>query len=429
MTENFMQNLSRRDTLKLAVQAGLVAALAPLAVSAAEESTKKIRLGVIGTGDRGTGLLQVALAFPEVEVPALCDINPQHLKHAQDIVEKKLGKRPEGYDKDDHDYRRLVARDDIDAVIIATPQELHVEQAIDSMKAGKFVGSEVPAACTVDECFALVKAAKEFKGRYMMLENYLYSQPNMMVLNMVQQGLFGELTYGFGGYIHEIRSMRFTAKGDLTWRGENVLHTRGIVYPTHAIGPVCRWMGINKDDKLQTLVAMDSKPLSNQIWAAQKFGKDSSQAKIQFENGDTNQCLIRTANGRLIEVRYDTASPRPPGMGQYSLQGTKASFESALGERKIYFEGKSPKEQWEDLAKYEPEYNHPYWAKRGDEAKKSGHGGGDYFVISDFLESVRTGESKVDAIDAATWSCVRPLSEKSIREGNKPQEIPDFTKV
>jgi hypothetical protein len=188
-------------------------------------------------------------------------------------------------------------------------------------------------------------------------------------------------------------------------------------------------MGINKTDTLKTVVAMDSKALSNQIWAAEKFGADSKQAKINFENGDTNQALVRTAQGRLIEVRYDTASPRPPGMGQYSLQGTKASYESAVGERKIYLEGKSPKEHWEDLAKYESQYNHPYWAQRGAEASKSGHGGGDYFVISDFLESVRSGQPAVDVIDAVTWSCIRPLSEKSIREGNTPQQIPDFSKA
>ena len=142
----------------------------------------------------------------------------------------------------------------------------------------------------------------------------MFMQHVMIINQMVKAGVFGDLTYGFGGYIHEIRNMRFKKDGSLTWRGENVLHTRGIVYPTHAIGPVCRWMGINKDDKLQTLVAMDSKALSNRIWAAEKFGESSEQAKINFENGDTNQALIRTTKGRLIEVRYDTSSPRPPGI-------------------------------------------------------------------------------------------------------------------
>jgi hypothetical protein len=241
--------------------------------------------------------------------------------------------------------------------------------------------------------------------------------------------VFGDLTYGFGSYIHEIRDMRFKKDGSLTWRGENVLHTRGIVYPTHAIGPVCRWMGINVDDRLETLVAMDSKPAGTKAFAAEKFGADSEAAKVDFENGDTNQALIRTRQGRLIEVRYDTSSPRPNGMGQYSLQGTKGSYDSAFGLRKVFLEGKSPAEQWEPLEKYQAEYDHPYWAKRGDEAESAGHGGGDFFVISDFLQAVRTGKSPIDIYDALTWTSVLPLSEQSIRAGSQPVQVPDFRKA
>jgi hypothetical protein len=252
----------------------------------------------------------------------------------------------------------------------------------------------------------------------------------MMVQNMVEKGLFGDLTYGFGAYIHEIRNMRFEKDGSLTWRGQNVLHNRGIVYPTHALGPVCRWMKIDgTNDKLETLIAMDSKPAGNKVYAAQKFGPDSEQAKINWENGDTNQALIRTQRGRLIEVRYDTASPRPAGMGQYSLQGTKASYDSAFGLRKIYIEGRSKPEEWEDLEKYESEYNHPYWAKQGQQAKSTAHGGGDWFVIGDFLQAIRTGQSPIDIYDAVTWTSVRPLSEQSIRSGNQPVVVPDFRKT
>jgi predicted dehydrogenase len=412
-----------------AIGAGLTLALGDRLAAADDTSpsaSEKVRLGFIGVGDRGTGLLKVALQYPQVQVPVICDIAPGAVKRAQDLVEKARGARPEGFDEDPHDYRRMLARDDFDAVIIATPQELHCEMAVDSMKAGKFVGSEVPACVSVEECWTLVKSAKAHNGKYMMLENYLYSQPVMMIQQMVNQGVFGDLTYGFGGYIHEIRGMRFEKNGSLTWRGENVLHTRGIVYPTHAIGPVCRWMGVNVSDQLQTLVAMDSKPAGNRAFAVEKFGPDSAQAKVDFENGDTNQALIRTKMGRLIEVRYDTASPRPSGMGQYSLQGTKASYESALGERKIFIEGKSPAHQWEPLEKYQDQYQHPYWKEHGADASKAGHGGGDFFVIGDFLRAVQSGKSAIDVIDAVTWTSVRPLSEQSIREGNKPMQIPDF---
>lgn len=423
-------DMTRRDALKLAAASGLAVALhraVPAAFAADNAgSPKPIRVGFIGVGDRGTGLLRVMLAFPGVEIPAVCDTDPKHLTRAQDIVEKSRHKRPDGFGDDPYAYRKLLARDDIDAVLIATPQELHAEMAIDAMNAGKAVGSEVPACVHVNECHALVAAQRKNNAMFMMLENYLYSQPVMMIQHMVDQGVFGDLTYGYGSYIHEIRFMRFNKDGSLTWRGDNVLHTRGIVYPTHAIGPVCRWMGINKDDKLVNLVCMDSKSAGNQAYAAEKFGNDSPQAKIHWENGDTSQCLIRTAQGRLIEVRYDTASPRPSGMGQYSLQGTKASFESAVGERKIYIEGKSKPHQWEDLEQYRPQYEHPYWKDRGAEAAKSGHGGGDYFVISDFLDAIRTGKSAIDIYDAVTWTSIRPLSEESVRNGNKPIAIPDF---
>lgn len=432
-----MSNLiSRREALTRAAGVGMAAALASVTpsvfaagLSSVTDTKKPIRLGIIGTGGRGTALLEVALHFPEVQVPVLCDIDPNHLKHAQDIVEKSRGDRPEGFEKGPEDYRRMLARDDFDAVIIATPQELHSEMAIAAMKARKFVGSEVPACVTLDECTALVKAHRETGTGYAMLENYIYGQPAMMIQNMVDQGVFGELTYGYGSYIHQLRWMRFNKDGGLTWRGDNVLHTRGIVYPTHGAGPVCRWMGINRGDKLKTLVCMDSKSAGNQAYAAKKFGANSPEAKIHWENGDTNLCLIRTEQGRLIEICYDTASMRPSNLSTYSLQGTTAAYGAALGDHKIYIEGVSKDDQWEPLEKYKDKYQSKYWAERGAEASKAGHGGGDYFVISDFLDAIHTGKSAVDVVDAATWTSIRPLSEKSCRGGSIPVDVPDFSKV
>jgi predicted dehydrogenase len=428
-----MNDPTRRDVLKMAAATGVVlttpGALAAAATAAATQPTdgaKALRVGFIGVGDRGTALLRIMLKFPAVRVTAVCDIDGPNLVRGLDVVEKVHGHRPEGYGNGPHDYRRLLARDDVDAVVIGTPQEGHAEQCIDAMKAGKFVGVEVPACVSIDECHALVRTRRETKAGYMMLENYLYGQPVMMVQRMVDRGVFGDLTYGFGAYIHEIRGMRFNKDGSLTWRGRNVLKNRGVVYPTHAIGPVCRWMGVNDGDRLETLVAMDSKPAGTRAFAVEKFGPDSAAAKVEFENGDTNHALIRTAKGRLIEVRYDTSSPRPSGMGQYSLQGTKASYESAFGVRNVYIEGRSPEHKWEPLEKYEPEYQHPYWARHAGAAGATGHGGGDWFVIADFLRAARTGQSPIDVVDAVTWSAVRPLSEQSIRAGSQPVPFPKF---
>jgi len=425
-----VNEISRRTALQLAIGAGAVALLTTPDSSRAADEDKKIRIGFIGVGDRGTGLLKITLRFPNVEVPAVCDINPPALNRAGELVEKALGKRPEEYGESPEAYKKLLARDDIDAVVLGTPQELHAAMTIDSFKAGKFVGSEVPACTTIQECDEMIRAHRQTKVGYMLLENYLYSSYVMRVQNMVDQGLFGELTYGFGAYIHEIRSMKFNKDGTLTWRGRNVLKNRGLVYPTHAIGPVCRWMGVDgKRDRMETLVAMDTKSIATQLYAAEKFGADSEAAKIKFENGDTSIAMVRTTQGKLIEVRYDTASPRPAGMGQYSLQGTKGAYDSAFGIRNVYFEGENSSHNWESLEKYAARYQHPYWKQESEQAKTTGHGGGDWFVMKDFLRAARTGDSPVDIYDAVAWTSIRPLSEQSIRGGSLPVAVPDFRKA
>lgn len=419
--------VNRRDFLKIAAGGAVALSVgAHSAGAAAADSPKKVRMAFLGVGDRGTGLLKVALLHPDVDIPCICDINEQHLNRALDLVEKARGYRPEGFSKGPYDYRRMLKRPGFDAVLIATPQELHAEQAVDSMHADKFVGSEVPACTTIDECWDLVEARQKSGTGYMMLENYVYSEPVMQITNMAEKGVFGDLTYGYGAYIHEIRSMRFNPDGSLTWRGHNVADHTGIVYPTHAIGPVCKWMKVNEQDRLVSVVTLASKSAANHDYAVEKFGAESAAAKVHFKNGDTNNGLVKTEKGRLIEIRYDTASPRPSGMGQYALQGTKASYEAAFGLHKLFIEGRSPEHTWEDLEKYRDEYEHPYWKEHGEQAKKSGHGGGDFFVIRDFIDAVRTGDIPIDVYDAVSWSSIRPLSSDSIAGGGKPTMIPDF---
>ena len=348
------------------------------------------------------------------------------LLSVSDLVKEFKGNVPAGFNRGPDDYRRLLARDDMHAVLIATPQEDHARMAIDAMKAGKFAASEVPACTTLDECWELVRTQRKTKSGYMLLENYRYGEPLMQVAHMAAKGLFGELTYAECSYIHEIRDMRFNKDGSLTWRGENVRKNIGDIYPTHSVGPVCGWMGVNRTDRLVSLVTMASKSAALEEYAARRFGNGSAPAKIKFLNGDTNNTLIRTALGRLIAVRYDTASPRPPGMGQYSLQGTRGAYQSAFGEHKVFIEGRTRQHTWEPLDAYKSEYQHPYWAERGQEARKTNHGGGDFFVLADLIDAVRTGVSPIDVIDAATWSCIRPLSALSLERGSAAVDFPDF---
>ncbi|MGQ9574153.1 MAG: Gfo/Idh/MocA family protein [Thermoguttaceae bacterium] len=421
--------IHRRELLRLGAAGGLAGFASELtAAPAAEEKPRPIRIGVIGVGSRGTYLLSLALAAG-AEVPALCDIKPPHLSRAIDMVAKaRDGRRPAGYPHGPTDYRRMLQRDDLEAVIIGTPMPLHGQMSIDALRAGKHVLSEVAAAMTLEESWGIVHAAEQTGRIYMLSENCCYWPQVMMILNMVRQGLFGELTFAECGYVHDCRGIMFEADGTLTWRGEMARDYQGNLYPTHALGPVAQWLGINRGDRMVSLVSASTKQASLQEYVRRRFPADHPARKIAFRHGDSVSTLIRTARGVLIDLRYDVNSARPvPTTVYYALQGTKASYESRIDS--IWIDGRSKQYKWEPVSKYAQEFEHPLWTNWSKEAAGTGHGGGDFFVVNEFLRTVRTGgPSPIDAYDAAAWSSIIPLSAKSMAEGGAPQEIPDFTR-
>jgi predicted dehydrogenase len=404
--------------------AGLTAGLASAAPAGGEAP---IRLGVIGTGGRGTYLLGLALAG-KVEVPALCDVKPANLARAVDLVAKaRGGRKPAGYSAGPLDYRRLLDRDDLDAVVLGTPMQWHARMAIDALRAGKHVLSEVAAAMTLEECWGLVRAAEETGKLYMLSENCCYYDYTLMILEMVRRGLFGELTFAECGYVHNCTSLFFEADGRFTWRGEMIRDYGGNTYPTHALGPVAQWLSINRGDRLVRLVAGATGRSSLMKYVKGRFPEGHPARQIRYRASDSTNVLIETAKGACIDLRFDLFSPRPVvSTTYYSLQGTKASYESRSGS--IWIEGRSHGDTWEPAANYAREFEHPLWSAQRRQAAGSGHGGIDYFVVDQFLAAVRRGgPSPIDCYDAAAWSAVIPLSAKSLAEGGKPQEIPDFT--
>ena len=419
------ETVTRREALKLGAAAGVLAGAARRA--AAATGPKPIRFGFIGVGGRGTGLLQQALAHEGVEVTAICDIDEAHLNRGIDLVRKARGNEPAGHSAGPTDYRRLLTRDDVDAVLIATPMQLHGRMAADSLRAGKHVLSEVAAAVTVDECLDLVRAQKESGRTYMLAENVCYYRANLIVLNMIEQGLFGELTYAECGYVHDCRSLLFNGDGSLTWRGELARQESGNWYPTHSLGPVAQWLGINRGDRLVSLVSRSSPAVGVKDYATKRFGADHPTTKLPWR-GDSNTSLLSTERGRVIELRFDTSSARPhPTTTYFTLQGATASYHDREAVPSIWVDGKSKEVAWQSINDYAAEYEHPLWKQWAEQAAKTGHGGADFFVMLEFLETLRTGRpSPIDAVDAAAWSCVIPLSAKSVREGGAPQEIPDF---
>jgi len=397
------------------------------AASVAKGGEKVVRIGMVGVGNRGTGLLRNFLDLPGVEIPAICDINEANLERGQAVVEKAGRKRPEGYSNGLEDFRRMVRRDDLNAVVTATPWEWHAPVAVAAMKAGKYAAVEVPAAITLEECWDLVNTSEQTGMPCMLLENVCYFRNVLMVLNMIRQGVLGELVHAEAGYQHDVRGGKVLPSGDLRWRGVHATKRNANVYPTHPIGPVAWWMNINRGDRFTYLVSMSTKSRGLNNYVRKRFGPDHPNAKREFLQGDINTSLIKTANGLTVTLYHDTNLPRPYNL-ILRVQGTEGIYSGTL--EKIYIEGRSPKAHtWEDTERYYEQYQHPIWKALGQTASEYGHGGGDYIELHQFVKAVRNKtQTPIDVYDAATWSVITPLTEQSVASSSAPVDFPDFTR-
>ncbi|HTP33386.1 MAG TPA: Gfo/Idh/MocA family oxidoreductase [Candidatus Acidoferrales bacterium] len=431
-----MEN-SRRDLLKLAGLAfvGQVSDLPmraqPAAKSVAEmpfTGKENVRLGVIGTGGRGTSLVDNFSSVPGVSITALCDIVKEKVQRAQTRLDRagKASQKISTYTEGDHAFEQLVKQDDLDLVVIATPWVWHTPMAVAAMKAGKHVAVEVPAARTLDECWELVNTSEATRRHCIQLENCCYGYNEMMVLNMVRAGLFGDLTHGGAAYNHDLRSILFSPNGEGQWRRFEHLNRNGNLYPTHGLGPVAHYMDINRGDRFDTLVSMSSISGGLQQYRKDKLPADDPRQKEVYKEGDFNVSLIRTVKGRVIELEHNVSSPQPYDRINL-IAGTKGIFRDYPP--RVYFDG-APREEFTSLDAYKAQYEPALWKKIGEMAKElGGHGGMDFVMAYRLIECVKQGlPPEIDVYDAAAWSAPGPLSEASIAQGSAPQKFPDFTR-
>lgn len=388
-----------------------------------------VRWGLVGLGERGAMHLEALLRIEGCEVTALCDPWAPALGQAVATL-AKAGRRPAAaFGDGQRDYLRLLDRPDVDAVILSTPWEQHVEQAVATMRAGKHVFIEVPAAVTLDECWQLVDTAEATRRHCMMLENVCYGRDELMVLNMCRQGLFGDLTHAEASYIHDLR---FQAKqiewGTGSWRLAHYERRDGNVYPTHGLGPVAQFLNVNRGDAFGTLVSMSSPSLGLAQYAAREFPPDHPRNRARYRCGDMNTSLVKTARGRTIMVQHDVSTPRPYSRHNH-VQGTRGAF--AGFPSRIAVEGRTDVHKWDtDMAKWYAEFDHPLWQRVGEVAQKvGGHGGMDFVMLWRLVQCLRKGlPLDQDVYDAAAWSAIAPLSELSVARGGSVVDVPDFTR-
>jgi predicted dehydrogenase len=431
---------SRREFLKLS---GFAAAGATLAGStfgqscvhaapaASPDKTKPIdlvRIGFVGVGNRGSHLAGLLLDMDGVEIRAVGDLVEDRAKNIQSLAGTKGKAKPEVYCQGERDFERMCDRKDLDLIVTATPWEWHTPICVAAMKAGKHAATEVPASWTIEQCWELVETSEKTGRHCVMLENVCYFRNVMMVLNMVRQGLLGELVHCECGYQHDVRGYQedTTPGAKPSWRRQEALAHNGNLYPTHPIGPVAQWLNINRGDRFDYIVSVSSKSVGVPAYFKEKLGADHPLAREPLKQGDVNTSIIRTVNGSTVTLYYDTQLPRPYDL-ILRVQGTKGIYLGTLDQ--IYVDGRSPTEHtWEPIAPYAKEYDHPLWRQLETKAAGKGHGGGDYLVLYRLIEALRTGTAPdMDVYDAATWSVITPLSEQSVANRGRPVDFPDFT--
>ena len=404
----------------------------------------KIRLGFIGIGERGLAAVSRVTILPGIESAAFCDLRPERVDLAvKNVTERKLPGAKRRYEGREDSWKGLCDDPGVDVVYIATPAGLHPRIALYAMRAGKHVLTEVPASYRIEELWEIVETSETTRRHCMMLENCCYGEMEMLALNLCKLGLLGDLVHGEGAYIHDLRQYNYGTWDDATarskdtdnaywnfWRLRHNSQHKGNQYTTHGLGPLCWYMDINRGDRFDYLVSLESEQRNFEAYAKANFPKDW-RATHKVEMGDMNTMLIKTKLGRSIMIQHDVSSPRPYSRIN-TITGTKGILadypyrvgweeKSGGGVHKFFDEKRA--------AEVREQYKHPLWKQAGELAKRmGGHGGMDFLMVLRLAYCLQNGLPLDENVyDLASWCCLCELSEKSVRSGSEPQSIPDFT--
>ena len=406
-----------------------------------DKPLRNLRVGVVGLGRGQAGISGFTLV-PGGYIAAICDINAARRARTLKYLADKKAPTPKIYgDKGPEDWKRMCEDPEIDLIYNSTPWQLHVPIALYAMEHGKHVVTEVPSAFTVEECWKLVETSERTQRHCMQLENCCYGENEMLAFNLVHLGLLGEISHGEGAYIHDLRTANYNAWDEEKggggywdyWRlRHNAVHG-GNQYPTHGLGPICLDMDINRGDRFDFLVSVDSKQAGFEEVGKGLHADDPWRSGLKVKMGDMNTTIIKTVMGRTIMVQHDVGTARP-----YSrlnlIQGTRGvlqdyplriAIEESLGKGVHAFDEKKTQE-------IRQKYKHPLWKTRDEIAKRmpvTGHGGMDFLMILRLSFCIQNGlPLDMNVYDLASWCCLCELTEKSADNRGRSMDIPDFTR-
>jgi predicted dehydrogenase len=420
-----MKKVTRRNFIRTGAVATLGMSVLSKTAYPKETETKTVKVGVVGTGNRGTSHVSCLLTIDGVEVVALCDLFEDKVRNAADICGKAGRKRPSVYYGDRNTYKQMLDKESLDAVIIATYWDSHSEIALYAMKNGIRPGIEVPASLTVDDTWNLVETSEKTGIPCMMLENWSFRQDNLALLNMKRLGMFGEIVHCHCAHSHDCIDHWFfdSQTGEQRWPAEYLLKYNRDQYPTHAVGPVISWLDINRGDIFTEIVSTATASKGINAYFKRKFGENHPNANLKYKQGDIVTSVLKTKMGKTLVINYDMQLPRPYS-NRWMLQGTKGVYYEE--KPAIYLVENSPEyHQWEPWKPYEQKYNHKWWQ---GEYSALAHGGTDFVMLNQFIKAVaEKGQTPVDVYDSAVMTAIVELSGISIAN-NAPVAFPDFTK-
>jgi predicted dehydrogenase len=389
----------------------------------------KVRVGIVGLG-RGYGAVERLSYIEGAEIVAICDLIPDRIKRAQDMLAKNGRKEAEAYSKEE-DWRKLCERNDIDLVYNATPWEMHVPIALYAMDCGKHAVMEVPAALTVADCWALVDKAEEKQLHCMMLENCCYDFFELATLNMARQGVLGDVIHAEGAYNHTLTAEKFNGYYK-HWRLEYSKYHTGNPYPTHGLGPIAQALGINRGDRMEYLSSVSTDQFCMKEWAKENLKDDERITQSQrYKLGDMNTTIIHTALGKTLMVQHDTSTPHPYSR-IHLLQGTKGQVVKYPMEKVAvsFFKNGDAYLPHSDQQILLDKYEHPLSKFIGEQARKvGGHGGMDFIMDWRLIYCLQNGYPLDQSVyDGAAWSSLVELTERSVLNRSASVAIPDFTR-